>query len=343
MLKDLCLLNGTSGDEGSVREYIIREIKDYCDFKIDQLGSIIAFKKGNKTPNKKVMFAAHMDEVGFIVTYITDDGYLKFSPVGGIDPRVVIDRVVKINNIKGVIGAKAVHLLSSEEKKSAPSFDNLFIDIGAKNKSEALKYVSLGDYVYFESDYLEFGEGYLKAKALDDRIGCQLLIEMIKSELEYDTYFCFNVQEEVGLRGSTCTSYQVQSDVSIILESTTAADLCEVSGEKRCCVLGNGPVVSFMDGRTIYDKDLFKFAFEMAKQNNIKIQTKTAIAGGNDAGAIQTSGKGSKVLAISLPCRYIHSASSIVKLEDIEETRKLLKAILQRIYDWKNWWYITDR
>lgn len=333
MLKDLCLLNGTSGDEGSVREYIIREIKDYCDFKIDQLGSIIAFKKGNKTPNKKVMFAAHMDEVGFIVTYITDDGYLKFSPVGGIDPRVVIDRVVKINNIKGVIGAKAVHLLSSEEKKSAPSFDNLFIDIGAKNKSEALKYVLLGDYVYFESDYLEFGEGYLKAKALDDRIGCQLLIEMIKSELEYDTYFCFNVQEEVGLRGSTCTSYQVQSDVSIILESTTAADLCEVSGEKRCCVLGNGPVVSFMDGRTVYDKDLFKFAFETAKQSNIKIQTKTAIAGGNDAGAIQTSGKGSKVLAISLPCRYIHSASSVVKLEDIEETRKLLKAILPRIYD----------
>ncbi len=333
MLKNLCLLNGTSGDEGSVREYIIREIKDHCDFKIDQLGSIIALKKGNKTPNKKVMFAAHMDEVGFIVTYITDDGYLKFSPVGGIDPRVVIDRVVKINDIKGVIGAKAVHLLSSEEKKSAPSFDNLFIDIGAKNKSEALKYVSLGDYVYFESDYLEFGEGYLKSKALDDRIGCQLLIEMIKSKLEYDTYFCFNVQEEVGLRGSTCTSYQVQSDVSVVLESTTAADLCEVSGEKRCCVLGNGPVVSFMDGRTVYDKQLFKLTFDIAKQNNIKIQTKTAIAGGNDAGAIQTSGKGSKVLAISLPCRYIHSASSVVKLEDIEETRKLLKAILPRIYD----------
>ena len=333
MLKDLCLLNGTSGDEGLVREYIIKQIKDYCDLEIDNLGSVIAFKKGNKKSNKIVMLAAHMDEVGFVVTYITDDGYLKFSPVGGVDARVVIDRVVKINNIKGVIGSKAVHLLSSKEKNNAPIYDDLFIDIGAKNKEEALKYVSLGDYVYFESDYLEFGEGYIKAKALDDRIGCLLLIEMIKSDLEYDTYFCFNVQEEVGLRGSTCTSYDVQSDISVILESTTAADLCEVSGDKRCCVLGEGPVVSFMDGRTVYDKELFKLSFDLAKENNIKIQTKTTIAGGNDAGAIQTSGKGSKVIAVSLPCRYIHSAASVVKLSDIDETRKLLKAILTKIYD----------
>lgn len=333
MLKDLCLLNGTSGDEDLVRDYIINEIKDYCEFKVDDLGSIIAFKKGKKTPNKKVMFAAHMDEVGFIITYITDDGYLKFSPVGGVDPRVVIDRVVKINDIKGVIGAKAVHLLSTDEKKSAPSFDDLFIDIGATDKTEALKYVSLGDFAYFDSDYIEFGNGFIKSKALDDRIGCALLIELIKSELEYDTYFCFNVQEEVGLRGSTCTSYQVQSDVSVILESTTAADLCDVSGEKRCCVLGDGSVVSFMDGRTVYDKKLFDLAFEVAKENNIKIQTKTAIAGGNDAGAIQTSGKGSRVMAVSLPCRYIHSASSVVKNSDIEETRKLLKAILPKLYD----------
>lgn len=333
MLKNLCLLNGTSGDEDSVRNYIENEIKDYCQFKVDELGSIIAFKKGKKIPNKKVMFAAHMDEVGFIITYITNDGYLKFSPVGGIDPRVVIDRVVTVNGVKGVIGAKAVHLLSADEKKSAPSFDDLFIDIGATDKTDALKYVSLGDYAYFDSDYIEFGNGFIKSKALDDRIGCALLIELIKSELDYDTYFCFNVQEEVGLRGSTCTSYQVQSDISVILESTTAADLCDVSGEKRCCVLGDGPVVSFMDGRTVYDKKLFDLAFEVAKENNIKIQTKTAIAGGNDAGAIQTSGKGSRVMVVSLPCRYIHSASSVVKNSDIEETRKLLKAILPKLYD----------
>lgn len=333
MLKNLCLLNGTSGDEAEVRNYIINEIKDYCEYSVDALGSVIAYKKGAKTPNKKVMLSAHMDEVGFVITYITDDGYLKFSSVGGIDPRVVIDRVVSINGIKGVIGAKAVHLLSDEEKKTALTFDKLCIDIGAENKEEAEKYVSLGDYAYFASDYYEFGNGFVKAKALDDRIGCMLLIELIKSDLKYDTYFCFNVQEEVGLRGSACTAFSVQSDISIVFEATTAADLDGVRGGERCCVLGSGPVVSFMDGRTVYDKKLFDLAFETAKENNIKIQTKTAIAGGNDAGAIQSAGKGSRVMAVSLPCRYIHSGASVVKLSDIEETRKLVNALLNKIYD----------
>ncbi|MDE7123926.1 MAG: M42 family peptidase, partial [Eubacterium sp.] len=303
------------------------------EYNVDALGSIIALKKGKKTPEKKVMLSAHMDEVGFIITHITDDGYLKFSPVGGIDPRVVIDRVVNVNGNKGVIGAKAVHLLSDEEKKTAPDFSKLYIDIGAKDKADAEKYVSLGDFAYFVSDYAEYGNGYIKSKALDDRIGCMFMIELIKSDLEYDTYFCFNVQEEVGLRGAACTSYQVQSDVSVVLEATTAADLCGVTGGERCCVLGNGPVVSFMDGRTVYDKALYSLAFDTASENNIKIQTKTAIAGGNDAGAIQTSGKGSRVIAVSLPCRYIHSASSVVKKSDLEETRRLLKALLPKLYD----------
>ena len=333
MLKKLCLLNGASGDEGAVRDYIISEIKDFCEYEIDALGSIIALKKGKRTPSKKVMVCAHMDEVGFIITYITEDGYLKFSPVGGIDPRVVIDRVVEVNGIKGVIGSKAVHLLSAEEKKTAPDFSKLYIDIGATSREEAEKHVSLGDFAYFVSDYISFGTGFVKAKALDDRIGCMLMIELIKSDLEYDTYFCFNVQEEVGLRGAACSSYKVQSDVSVILEATTAADLCGVSGGERCCVLGNGPVVSFMDKRTVYDKALFDLAFQTAKENGIKLQTKTAVAGGNDAGAVQVSGKGSKVIAVSLPCRYIHSAVSTVNLNDIEETRKLLKVLLPKLYD----------
>ena len=159
------------------------------------------------------------------------------------------------------------------------------------------------------------------------------MIELIKSDLEYDTYFCFNVQEEVGLRGAACTSYQVQSDISVILESTTAADLCGVSGGERCCVLGDGPVVSYMDRRTVYDKALFDLAFKTAKENEIRIQTKTTVAGGNDAGSVQTSGRGSRVIAVSLPCRYIHSGSSVVKLSDIDETRKLLKVLLSKLYD----------
>ncbi len=333
MLKDLCNINSTSGDEKEIREFILNEIKDYCEYNVDSLGSIIAFKKGKKAPKNKVMICAHMDEVGFIITDITSDGYLKFGLVGGIDTKVIVNRVVTVNGIDGVIGLKPVHLLSDDEKSKSPSLKSLFIDIGVKDREEAEKYVSLGDYAYFKNDFYELGNGMIKSKALDDRIGCMLMIELIKSDLEYDTYFCFNVQEEVGLRGSACTSYSVQSDISVVLESTTAGDLCGVTGGDRVCVLGNGPVVSFMDGRTIYDKNLYNLAMSVAKDNGIKVQTKTAIAGGNDAGAIQTSGKGSRVMAISLPCRYIHSASSVVKADDINETRQLLKKLLPRLYD----------
>ena len=333
MLKDLCNINSTSGDEKEIREFILNEIKDSCEYNVDSLGSIIAFKKGKKAPKNKVMICAHMDEVGFIITDITSDGYLKFGLVGGIDTKVIVNRVITVNGIEGVIGLKPVHLLSDDEKSKSPSLKSLFIDIGAKDREEAEKYVSLGDYAYFKNDFCELGNGMIKSKALDDRIGCMLMIELIKSDLEYDTYFCFNVQEEVGLRGSACTSYSVQSDISVVLESTTAGDLCGVTGGDRVCVLGNGPVVSFMDGRTIYDKGLYNLAMFVAKDNGIKVQTKTAIAGGNDAGAIQTSGRGSRVMAISLPCRYIHSASSVVKADDINETRKLLKKLLPRLYD----------
>ena len=333
MLKDLCLLNGTSGREDAVRDYIIEKIKDKCEYSVDVLGSVIAFKKGKKAPDKKVLVAAHTDEVGFIITDITDDGYLRFAPVGGIDAAVVLGRRVDINGIKGVVGAKAVHLLSDDEKKNEPAFDKLAIDIGAADKAEAEKAVSLGDCAYFASDYCEFGDGFIKSKALDDRIGCMLMIELINSDLEYDTYFCFNVQEEVGLRGSGCSAYAVKPDVAVILESTTAADIDGVTGGDKCCVLGKGPVVSFMDGRTIYDKQIFDLAFEVAKENNIKIQTKTKIAGGNDAGAIQKSGAGCRVAAVSLPCRYIHSGSSVVKIGDIEETRRFLPLFLSKLYD----------
>lgn len=335
MLKDLCLLNGTSGDEVRVRDYIINEIKEYSTYEVDNLGSVIAYKKGKKKPNKTVCINAHMDEVGFIITGITSDGYLRFAPVGGIDTKVCLDRAVTVgeNRINGVIADKAYHLLEDSEKDKAPSFDKLLIDIGAKSETEAQSVVSLGDFAYFESDYAELGNGYIKAKALDDRIGCMLMIELIKSELEYDTVFCFNVQEEVGLRGSKCTSFAVGADISIVLEATTAGDLDGVSGADRVCVLGNGGVVSFMDNRTIYDRELYKLAMNTALENNIPVQTKTAVAGGNDAGSIQTSGKGAKVMALSLPCRYIHSPSSVVKKSDIDNTRKLLKEILKKIYD----------
>ncbi len=334
MLKDLCLLNGTSGDEAEVRNYIINEIKDYCEYRVDNLGSVIA-KTPGKIPNKTVSINAHMDEVGFIITDITNVGYLRFSPVGGIDSRVCLDRVVTVGEkkIKGVIADKAFHLLSESDKESCPGFDKLLIDIGATSKEEAEEVVSLGDYAYFCSEYYAFGQGLIKSKALDDRIGCMLMIELIKNGTEYETYFCFNVQEEVGLRGAKCTAYSVNADVAVVLEATTAGDLDGVTGGDRVCVLGNGPVVSFMDGRTIYDRELYKLAMRTAKGHHIPVQTKTAIAGGNDAGAIQTASFGTKVMAVSLPCRYIHSASGVVKKEDIDNTRKLLEELLPKLYD----------
>lgn len=334
MLKELCLCNGGSGDEKAVSDLIKSQLKNTnCKIETDALGSLIVFKKGKMKPKHSVSISAHMDEVAFIISSVRDDGYLNFKPVGGIDPHVVIDRTIVVNGINGVIGAKAVHQLTAEEKKTQPGFENLYIDIGAKSKEEALKYISLGDYAYFNSAYTEFGSDCIMTKALDDRIGCYLMIELIKSDLPFDTTFCFNVQEEVGLRGAMCSAYAVQSDISFVLETTTASDLQGCTGGERVCVLGDGVVISFMDGRTVYDKELYRLAFELANKNNIKCQTKTMIAGGNDAGAIQSAGKGSRVLALSVPCRYIHSGASVVSKKDIQATKNLIWELLQETYD----------
>lgn len=334
LLKKLSMINGVSGHEEAVRQFILNEIKEHCTYELDPLGTIIACKQGKKRANKKILFAAHMDEVGLIITSITDEGYLRFAPVGGIDPRALYGIVVRIGDtIDGVIGGRAVHHLSAAEKEKAPGVTDMLIDIGAKKQADAKQFVSPGDFAAFKSDFYPFGDGFIKGKALDDRIGCALMIELIKSELEYDAYFTFNVQEEVGLRGAKVSASTVQPEIAIVLEATTASDLSGVTGEKRVCVLGGGPVVSFMDGRTIYDKGLFQLAFSTAQAQKIQCQTKTAVAGGNDAGAIHLAGNGVRTLAISLPCRYIHTPSGVAKVSDIDAMRKLLTALLPKLYD----------
>lgn len=333
LLRELCLTDGISGDESTVRELIISKIKDVCDYRTDNLGSLICFKKGRKTPEKKLMICAHMDEVGFIVTYIRSDGTLSFDTVGGIDPAVIIGRQVRIgkNRISGVVGSTAVHNLSKEQREKAPSVDSLYIDIGAEDKAEAEKYVSLGDCIYYDSEFVDLGDRRIKAKAIDDRAGCAMMIEMLHEELEYDTYFVFNVQEEIGLRGSTASAFAVAPDFAIVLESTTAADIDGASGAKRVCEVGKGPVVSFMDRSTMYDKELYRLAFDTAKELGIPCQTKTMVAGGNDAGAIHKSGKGVRTIAVSLPCRYLHSPSSVIEFADMENSYTLVKNLAKRI------------
>lgn len=332
LLEELCLLNGVSGDEDNVREFIINRVRSFCEYRTDNLGNLICFRKGRKAPPKKIMVAAHMDEVGFIITSVRSDGTLSFGTVGGVDASVVIGRQVRVGKdlISGVVGSSAVHNLSKEEREKAPSISGLYIDIGASDKEEAENHVRPGDCVYFGSEFIEFGENHIKSKAIDDRAGCAMMIELIREEPEYDTWFVFNVQEEIGLRGASVSSFSVQPDIAFVLEATTAADIDGVSGAKRVCSLGEGPVVSFMDRSTVYDKELYRIAFETASQLGIKCQTKTMIAGGNDSGAIHISGKGVRTLAISIPCRYLHSPSCVIDYADLEASYKLIKNMIEK-------------
>ncbi|MCR4616377.1 MAG: M42 family metallopeptidase [Clostridiales bacterium] len=327
LLKELCLLNGTSGRENEVRDYIIEKIKGHGEFDVDPLGNLIVSKKGKNPSKNKVMLAAHMDEVGMMITYITDDGFLKFTTVGGIDSRVLLGRAVLINGINGIIGIKPIHLLDKSEEHDLPKNDSLYIDIGAKDKADAEKYVNIGDCAYFQSDFVPFGDGFIKSKAIDDRAGCAILIDMICREQDYDLTFAFTVQEEVGLRGAKSAAFEIAPDYAIVAESTTAADIEGVEGSKQVCKLGSGAVISFMDRTTIYDKELYDTAFELAKEKNIKMQPKTYVSGGNDAGSIHQSRSGVKTITVSLPCRYIHSPSCVIKLEDMYEAAKAVQAL----------------
>jgi len=334
-LKDLCLLNAVSGNEESVRNFIIDKIKEFCEYSVDNLGNVIALRKGRKTPDKKLMVAAHTDEVGLIITSIRSDGTLTFDTVGGIDSAVIIGKKVKIGKaeLNGVVGSKAVHKLSAKQRDEAPEISDLYIDFGATDKQEAEKNVNVGDYAYFDSDYIEFGNRRIKAKAIDDRAGCAIMLSLIEEEPEYDTWFVFNVQEEIGLRGSTVSAYTVQPDIAIVLEATTAADIDGASGAERVCEVGKGPVVSFMDRSTMYDKELYKTAFSLADELGISCQTKSMIAGGNDSGAIHISGKGVRTIAVSLPCRYLHSPSCVISAQDYDDTYTLVKAMMKKVLD----------
>lgn len=332
LLRELCLINGVSGDESDVREFIISKVKDFCEYSVDPLGSLICFRRGRRSSDKKLMICAHMDEVGFIVTYINSDGTLCFDEVGGVNTCVALGRQVRVGSgyIQGVVGSTAVHNLSKEQREKAPDYAGMYIDIGARDREEAERYVSLGDCVYFDSEFTEMG-GNIRSKAIDDRVGCAMMIRLIQEQPEFDTYFVFNVQEEIGLRGAGASAFSVAPDYAIVLEATTAADIDGSDGAKKVCCLGDGPVVSFMDRRTIYDKELYALAFDTAAELGVPCQTKTMIAGGNDAGAVHVSGKGVRTIAVSLPCRYLHSASCVIAEADLEPSYQLVKRLSERI------------
>lgn len=334
LYQEICMLKGVSGDESAVAAYISEQLEGVCEVQIDPLGSVIAHVKGAKTSKHKIGIFAHMDEVGLVITSVTEEGLLKFASIG-IDTAVLHGRAVIIGDegIRGVIGCKAYHHLSESERNTPTKVEDLFICIGASSKEEALRHISLGDTAVFDEEFCSFGEGMLLSKALDDRLGCALLIELLQSELPCDVTAVFTTMEETGMQGATAAAYNTDVDIAIVLENTTAGDIHGAGADKRVCSLGKGPVVSFMDKGTLYDRELYRMAFEEAERLGIPIQTKEGVFGGNDAKVVIRSRSGVRVMAISIPCRYLHSASGVVNATDVEHTAKLLRAMLTRLAD----------
>lgn len=332
LMKELCALPGPSGCEDAVRAFVLKRVKPFADeIRTDAIGNVMVFRKGRKALDRPVVLCAHMDEVGVIIKKITEDGMLKFGFVGGVDPRVVIGRPVRFGDVPGVIGIKAVHLTTAAERRTMPKTKNLYIDIGATSRAAAEKLVSLGDYGVFDSGVVEFGDGLIKAKAIDDRVGCAALLRLLEDEPPVDTWFCFTVQEETGLRGAASMTFALDPGFAMVLEGTTAADLAEVEGADAVCRVRGGVVLPFMDGATIYDAALFELLRDACIKRGIPWQTKTRVAGGTDAGRIHKSRAGVRVCAAAAPVRYIHSPSSVAAKADCEAVLAAARAFLEEL------------
>lgn len=328
-LEELTKVSGVSGCEYEVRNYIKSKLnKIGCEYYVDKIGNVIAHNKGKF--RKKIMLAAHMDEVGLIVDNIDSNGFIKFKPVGGIDSRVLNSKIVEIGEkkIPGVIGSKAIHLMTKEERGKAVAIKDLYIDIGSNSKEETEKLVSVGDYITFKSDYVEFGDEMIKAKALDDRAGCSVMLELLGMKLDVEFDAVFTVMEEVGCIGATTASYKLEPDLGIVLEGTVCADMPEIKEHQKVTEVGKGAVISLMDLSTVYDIELARRVGKLAEENNILYQYRKSSSGGNDAGAIHKAKHGAKVIAISIPCRYIHSSVSVASKKDYQSVLSLTKEVL---------------
>lgn len=333
----LCAKFGPSGWEDEVREYILQAALPYADrIETDTMGNLMVFRKGKKPTGQAVMLCAHMDEVGVIVKKFTEDGMVRFGFVGGVDPRVVIGKRVQFRTeqgktVEGIVGIKAVHLTTVSERQCAPKTKDLYIDIGCTTKKQAEAKLSLGDCGTFAPESVLFGDGMLKAKALDDRLGCAILLLMMREQPPIDTWFSFHVQEEVGLRGAATAAFAIQPAFCLVVEGTTAADLADVPAHKQVCALRQGVVLPFMDRGTIYDAELFDMMRDACEKRGIPWQTKRMVAGGTDAGIIHKTATGVRTIGIAAPLRYIHSPSSVVAVCDLMAVYQAAQAFLEEI------------
>ncbi len=329
MLERLSNAFGVSGNESDIRNLLLKEIGE-GEIRIDTLGNIIVHKRGT---GKKVMVAAHMDEVGLIITEITEKGFLKFSSVGGIDTRVLVSKRVFVGEkkIPGIIGMKAVHMQERAERETAAKEKSLYIDIGAKDKKEAEEFVSLGDTAVFDSAYNTLAGDFVKGKALDDRVGCRVLLDLLREDFSFDFYGVFTVQEEVGLRGAGVAAQRIMPDYALILEGTTCSDTYKTEKHLTVTKSGEGVAIPVMDRSAILDQEMVRRLVETAEKENIPYQFKRTTAGGTDAGIIHKTGTGVKTAILAVPVRYLHSPGGVMNLKDYEGMRSLSHAFLKRM------------
>jgi len=317
LIKRLTQSFGVSGNEEEIRETIINEIKnDIQEIRVDTLGNLIATKPGK---GKKIMVAAHMDEIGVMATYIDEKGFIRFSNIGGVSAFVSLGQKVKFKN--GTVGA--VFYEDKLEDMKNLKLSKMYIDIGAKDKKEAEKLVRIGDVACFVGDAVRQGDMVI-SKAIDDRSGCAVLIEAIKRlhQTDNEIYFVFTVQEELGLRGAKTAAYQLKPDIAIAVDVTDTGDTPEANLMEVKC--GGGPAIKIKDRSVICHPEVKKLLEESARNINIPYQFEVLEYGGSDPGAIHISAGGVPSGAISIPCRYIHSPVEAASLEDIENAVKLL-------------------
>lgn len=330
MLKELCEIIGVSGDEEKVREFIKENIcKDVDEISEDAYGNLIV-RKGRIKKGRRILLTAHMDEVGLMVTGIDKNGLLRFKTIG-VPPETWSAKRVLIgkNRIPGVVGHKPVHLADKEELKRRVQDESLFIDVGAASQEEANRLVEIGDTGTFDTPFYE-NHHLIFGKALDNRIGCYILIHLIKNT-DLGCHYAFTVQEEVGLRGAMIVAYRVSPDMAIAIDTTSSGEFPSEKDLPQYPVLDGGPVITIADMSLICDRRIVTLIERTAKENGIPLQHKQPMIGGTDAGSIHLTKEGIPSGVISVPARYIHSPLSIASRKDIELTVKLVLSSVERI------------
>lgn len=320
LIRELTEAYGPSGYETEVTDLIKTMIAEYVDeVEIDVLGNLIAIKKGS-TDGAKIMFAAHTDEIGIIVTHIDKAGFLRFSNIGGVGVATLVGNRVRFGN-----GTEGVINREKGDWKEL-TLDKLYVDIGAENKEEALQKVNVGDFAIFQREFTDLGNR-LVAKAMDDRIGCVVLIEAIKKikQPKNTLYFVFTAQEEVGLRGARTSAYQIDPDLGIALDVTMTGDTPEA--RRMEISLGKGTAIKVKDSSLIVHPKVKDLLVKLAEENQIPYQLEVLEAGGTDAGAIHLTKRGVPSGTISIPTRYVHSPSEMVDIRDVKASIALVTAL----------------